>query len=187
MDDDERAYRRAYYEAIRERLTAEREAAEALEAERELELESRADQDDYLYRYGLRLADPHGLERYRAKQLEIQRAREQYREQEEARAAEIRRQQQVQTMKSDANWSAWVDGKIHEAREAQPFTDVQRDVLAEWIGGHERKREREEREAAIQAAIDKLRAELTGTGKAHERGVLALPAPVVWKVKDNAA
>ena len=173
MDDDEREYRRAYHEATHERLAAERAAAEAMEAERELEMESRADQNDHLYRYGLRLADPYALERHRAEQLELKRARQQERAADEAREAEILRARQ-------------------HAAEPTGFSQLQVDVIG-CVISEERKRERAERKAAhderraeFAEQLEQLRAELTG--KAHTRGqILDLPAlPVVRRSSDAA-
>jgi hypothetical protein len=112
-----------------------------------------------LIRHGLRLANPGALEKHRAK-VEARERRFAIERAHEAREAELLRQQQQRAAQVDASWNRWAERKIAEAREAKPFTDLQIDVHGMTIA-EERKRERAEREAAIQAAIDALRRELT--------------------------
>jgi hypothetical protein len=119
--------------------------------------EVESDRNDRLYRYGIALREPHGLERYRAKQLEIERARQREREQHQAAEARILRAQQQAAERAARPEMprGWVDAiglTIHE----------------------ERKRERVER-AELETRIEAL--ERQQRGAAGE--ILALPAPVV--------
>jgi hypothetical protein len=146
-------------------------------------------QNDDLYRYGLKLADPNGLERWREEQRELERRRAQERVQEEAREAEIRRQQQVQTMQADVRWNAWVDAKIANALEARGFNDYQIDVLGMTIAQERKQTLRPEIKAAIDALRDELRAEIMRTAKAagDARVIDITPAPVVRRTRNDAA
>jgi hypothetical protein len=132
--------------------------------------------EDHLFRYDIALRDAGGLEKHRA-QVEARDRRFAKERAHEQRLAEQIRQRQMQ---ADAGWNAWVERKIAAAREAEPFTELQVDVHGMAIA-EERKRGRKE----LKAALDDLRSELTGTGHASGK-TLALPAPLVHKIKDNS-
>jgi hypothetical protein len=111
------------------------------------EAEIESDRADQLYRYGIPLANPHGLERWR-------------------REAEAKRKwEKTMTDAQQARqWQQWVDGRIAAALEeddgkrARALADLIGEALAsERI--EQRKRVREE----IRTAVAELRAELGGT------------------------
>ena len=135
--------------------------------------------------HGVRLSvAPDALERWQSEQRELERQRTEYQQREEAREAEILRARQ---------------------RAAEPFTELQVDVLGAVIA-QERHRERQERKVEL----DKVRAEfaqaLAGYGARGDECVRQLRAelavakgvgagtvidlaaePVIRKTRDNAA
>jgi hypothetical protein len=124
MDDEERAQAFAQI-----RATLEQRNNVEPEPEPWPRRESGPSQNDHRYRYGIALADPHGLDRWRA-DAEAQELRfEKQRAAREQREAESRRQQQVQAMSSDANWNRWIDRKIARALDSSAFNGLQTDVL----------------------------------------------------------
>jgi hypothetical protein len=146
---------RQLLEELANMLPYEPAAEEAIEAEPWPSWE-RGNANHRLIRYGIALADPHGLDRWRADAEAQEHRFETERAAREQREAEIRRQQQVQAMSSDANWNRWIDRKIAHALDSFTFNDFQRDVIA-MVLAEERKLTLR---PAIKAAIDALRDEI---------------------------
>jgi hypothetical protein len=105
------------------------------------------------------------LEKYRREQLERQANDAAFRQREQAEQSEIQRQQQVRTMKADASWNAWMDGKIDTAIE-RDWTR-RRAVIAEMITEESKQagtavgKIRADLCDEIHAALEKLRTRIT--------------------------
>src|SRR3954447_21891275 len=111
MDEEERERRRAHIEEARD-LLRDLDAAAALRAASSslAETEWESDRNDHLYRYGIALANPGGLERWRrreAEQLEATRNREK--------------------MMTDAEQAKWVDRRIAAALAEHARTSEEAD------------------------------------------------------------
>jgi hypothetical protein len=163
-----------YSNEEREKILADmRQTLEQLDAREAARAERRAAAErnqDRLLRYGIALADPRGLERDRAEQLEAERKREQERAMatDELNAARTR------------DWEKWADARIDRALAAHDrnLNKVLGEVVAEL-----RKETRQE----IKTAVAELRAEVVKQRGIDDGEVIDLPSPVIRKVKVNAA
>ena len=118
IDDEERERRRRYIEQARElNEAAMRKAEDARDLDRGRDLirhaddyyfpptETESDRDDRLYRYGIALRDPHGLERWRA-HADARRLESEARELREVKQLRLQQQRAAQ---ADEGWNAWVE------------------------------------------------------------------------------
>jgi hypothetical protein len=156
MDPEEQARRRRYIEDMRDFLRDTDAEAALLQAAR-IDLAETEWESDRKYRYGLPLARPGGLERWRREALEVEQrhaAERAEREQEERRI--IRERQQAAERAMTEEWA---------------------DVLAQVVA-EERTEQRKRVCEQIQTAVGELRAELA-VQRATERGqVTDLPNPL---------
>jgi hypothetical protein len=114
---------------------------------------------DDLYRYGLRLSDPHGLERWRAEAKETKRKQEQAHAEMKARETEVIRQRQQAAKRA--------------AEHALP--PVWRDAIAQFVVEF------------VAEKVGELRAEFH-VAKANESGkVLDLPNPLAVRRRLDVA
>jgi hypothetical protein len=120
------------------------------------------------------------MDRWRAEAAEQDERRRRVRE---ADAEHQRREMERRTMASE-DWNAWLRAGVDAAREEQPFTDRQIDVLGMFIA-EERERMRKE----IQQAVGELRAEIavqkSVEREAREGEIIDLPREL-WKRRDVA-
>jgi hypothetical protein len=129
--------------------------------------------NDRLIRYGIKLADPHGLERWRADVEAQERRFEKERAARAQREAQIRRQQE--TFSQD-----------QVAVLGQVVADVRHQMKSQISDGicamrEENERTLERADEKIADAIDKLRQEFLAVNK-----VIDLPSPLIRKVRDVA-
>jgi hypothetical protein len=132
---------------------------------------------DQLYRYGLKLADPGGVERWRAEAEETERRRQQERER-----SKLQQEEHVRQMtQADKSWNAWFDAKLTAAltTEGHDLFDALVGIIVEV---------RRERRAEIKKAIDKLRDELAEYGRRGDETVKQLRQEIaVSKAHDDGS
>jgi hypothetical protein len=203
--DQERARIQAILDAVDETLERADETLRRLDEQPDETVEAapwpRSESDpsrsDELYRYGIKLADPHGLERWReevraeAKERERKSWRNWILDQEQRAEVEKWLRERILSerkfifetcIKAFDFTTEQVGDKIQELRDefARDTEKAVGQVVAEL-----RKQLREE----IQTAVDGLRAELNMQREhaAKFGEVIDLPSPLIRKVRDNAA